>query len=519
LADTVLIYPPYHFQRPSHYLPFVRPTLVLAHLYAVLENTGIKRLKAIDFDIEFDYNNENIDHFIKKAIERVERLKPDVIAISCKAAQFPFSALFSREYKLLHPDVTIVLGGWMPTLAPEVVLRLSNCDAVIRGEGERSLSELIKNVNKDRWPIKGVSYVKHNGEMEIVHNPNSQVLSQQELDDLPLPNYGILPHLNRYQPSYRKRCFSVEASRGCTNQECIFCWNSTENCDTSWRAKSPKRVVKEIRYLVDKYRAQIIFFSDDNFGAKPLWLSEFISLMKTEFKEGEVEYIASMRLDSMDPSMLKDLYQSGLRTVFHGVESGSPMSWKILGKNYAQDITRQYILDLIKKEVENGIIPTCSFIVAFPNETEKEINETISLCKELADRGSLFSLQILAPNEGSLLFKQYRNQIMFCDLNTEFGESENLNPALRAVFGERLNEFSNYLPDYKLIEPSIPIDKLKKYFTTMKDFVSQANQINILKAQQSQRQTKLASTWNNNVRKKEQSRLSVLIKRLFRRSI
>jgi radical SAM superfamily enzyme YgiQ (UPF0313 family) len=509
---VVLVYPPYHFKPTLHYLPYVRPTLVLAHLYAVLEEAGVDRLEAIDLDLEFNNYDEGVDYFLEEATRRVEKSTPDVVCLSCKAAQFPFSALFSRRYKLLHPEAKIVMGGWMPTLAPETVLRLSGCDAVVRGEGERALPELVKRIDEREWSIEGVSYTAPEGG-RVVHNPNSKPLTREELDALPLPRYDVLPPMQRYQPRYRKRCFSVEASRGCPNHQCIFCWNSTRNCETGWRAKSPRRVVQEIRRLVDKYGAQVVFFTDDNFGAEPMWLKEFISLMKTEFKPGEVEYSASMRVDTLDPSTLGDLYRSGLRTAFHGIESGSPRHWETLRKNFDPKVTRQYIVDLVRKEAENGILPMCSFIMGFPRETEEDLDETSSLCRDLANLGAVFSLQILAPNEGTALFEDYPNLIEPFDHYREFGESENLSPELRAVFGERLEEFIGALPDFRLVKPSMPLDKFKEKCSLMIDMVSPANESNILK---SHRFRALATPFQTSPRKEPQGRFLNILRRLLK---
>jgi len=429
--------------------------------------------------LEFDHCEADVDHFLARAIELVENATPDVIGLSCKAAQFPFSALFSRKYKQLHPETKIVIGGWMPTLAPEPTLRLSCCDAVVRGEGERSFLQLIREIDAETWDIDGVSYRSRGKEQEIIHNPNSRVLSQEELDCLPLPRYEVLPPLERYQPGRIKPCFSVQASRGCPNHSCIFCWNSTKNCDTSWRARSPERVIEEIKHLVDTYGAQVIFFTDDCFGAEEVWLKRFTSQMRAEFTPGEVEYVASVRVDAVNKAMLRDLFGSGMRTIFHGIECGSPRCWNSLGKNLKPFITRQYILDLIEMEVTNRLSPICSFIVAFPGQTEEDLDQTISLCEELADRGSLFSLQVLAPNEGTALFdvKQYRDLIRPYDLYAEFGESENLNPELRAVFGDKLAEFFDHLPDFKLVQPSMPIDQLKRKYSRLGEICSYSGAI------------------------------------------
>jgi radical SAM superfamily enzyme YgiQ (UPF0313 family) len=422
-------------------------------------------VNAIDLDLEYTDSHHSIDFFLEHAINQVAHTHPDVICISCKAAQFPFTALFTRKYQEAYPDSKIIIGGWMPTLAPDSVLQMTPCDAVIRGEGERSLPELLHVINDDAWTVNGVSYreKQHN---QIVHNPNAQRLSQKELDALPFPDYTILPDLHRYQPTKVKTSFSVQASRGCVNHQCIFCWNSTTNCDTSWRARSPHRVVEEIRFLVDTYGAEVIFFADDCFGADYNWLLTFTQLMKSEFQPGELEYIASMRVDSVPVSLLPDLFASGIRTIFHGIESGSPRCWKTLQKNLHPTITRQYILELIEKEIQNRISPICSFIVAFPEETEDDLDQTLSFCEELALRGTIFSLQILAPNEGTSLYytPKHRKQLMPFDIYTEFGESENINPEQRQVLGTQLHEFMTALPDFRLITPTIPMNVLKQKY-------------------------------------------------------
>ena len=453
--------------------PFSRPTLVLAHLYAVLESHGFTQLSVFDLDLVFTESQDTIDYYIEQATSLVEKTKPEILCLSCKVAQFPFVSLFSRQYKQIHPQAKIVLGGWMPTLSPDVTLRMVPCDAIIRGEGEKSLPQLLHVIDEDAWTIHGVSYFNKK-KSQVIHNPNAKPLTQAELDQLPLPHYDILPSLQEYQPQSIKPCYSVQASRGCINHQCVFCWNSTQNCATSWRARSPYRVVEEIQMLADQYAAQVIFFADDSFGADMQWLQTFTSLMKRSFRQGEIEYISSMRIDSVTPQILPDLFDSGMRTIFHGIESGSPRCWKTLGKNLAPSITRQTIIKLVEQEIQNRLSPICSFIVGFPGETEEDLDLTISLCEELALRGSIFSLQILAPNEGTALYydPQIKDKIIPIDLYYEFGESENINPEQRKVLGEQLNEFKESLPDFRLIQPSMSLDRLKEKYARLGQIAS-----------------------------------------------
>lgn len=471
LTKVALIYPPYHYHPPAW--PFSRPTLVLAHLYAVLENRGFTQLSVFDLDLAFTESQFPIKYYIEQATSLVEKTKPEVLCLSCKVAQFPFVSLFSRQYKRVHPYVKIVLGGWMPTLSPEVTLQMSSCDAIIRGEGEKSLPQLLNEIDEEVWNIHGVSYLNKT-ENKVIHNPNAKPLTQTELNELPLPRYDVLPPLQEYQPQAIKPSYSVQASRGCINHQCIFCWNSTRNCATNWRARSPYRVIEEIQGLVEQYAAKVIFFTDDSFGADKQWLQTFTSLMKRSFQQGEIEYIASMRIDSVTPQILPDLFASGMRTIFHGIESGSPRCWKTLGKNLPPSITRQSIIQLIEQEIQNRLSPICSFIVGFPGETETDLDLTISLCEDLALRGSIFSLQILAPNEGTALYydPQIKDKIIPLDLYHEFGESENINPEQRKVLGEHLKEFKESLPDFRLIQPAMPLPQLKEKYTRLGQIAS-----------------------------------------------
>jgi radical SAM superfamily enzyme YgiQ (UPF0313 family) len=174
-------------------------------------------------------------------------------------------------------------------------------------------------------------------------------------------------------------------------------------------------------------------------------------------------------------------------------------------------------VDLAKEELGEGILPMYSFIFGFPGETEEDLDETKSLCKDLADVGSVFSLQILAPNEGTTLFSDHINLIETSDLYREFGESENLSPELRAVFGERLNEFVDALPDFRLVKLSMPFEKFKEKCFNMIDEVSKANESNILRMQRSSTQTVTHSPHPQEVGKEAESRLASTIKQLLKR--
>jgi anaerobic magnesium-protoporphyrin IX monomethyl ester cyclase len=441
------------------------PPLTIALLSAILEKANFN-VDVIDFDLLFNHSREPIDFFLNNAIECVENKNPDVICLTCMTAQFPFVALFSKQYKKRHPETKIITGGWMPTLNPELFFKVADCDIVVRGEGDKTLPQLLKCITHDAWSINGISY-QHKNTQQIIHTPNSIPLSETELDDLPFPKYDLLPPLSTYQPEFRNYAFVVQASRGCINHQCIFCWNSTSNCINNWRARSPSNIITEIRHLVDNYNGFNFTFADDSFGAQPDWLTKFIFLMQKEFKPHEIEYGCSMRIDTGNTKSLKDLYATGLRTVFYGIESGSPRLWKVLRKNYPANVNRNYIIDKVKNAIDLGITPKCSFIIGLPTETENDLEKTISLCNELNTMGAIFSFQLLVPNEGTELFTLYESSIELFNVYQELGFFDSFWPNLRRVFRNRFREFFPFLPDNKWLKPEIPLNSFKKKYSVL----------------------------------------------------
>ena len=467
MKNFVLLYPPFTFK--EHVL--VQPPLPIAHLHSVLEEAKVGNVEAVDLDLEFDHSTRSIDYFLDQAVKRLERLEPTAICISCKSAQFPFSILFTRKYKALHPETKVIMGGWMPTLAPDSALQLSGCDAVVRGEGERALPNLLRRIDDKGWNIDGVSYVSSAGG-DIVHNPNSVLLSQKELDLLPYPNFESLPPLQKYQPRFRNAYLTIETSRGCPNHRCIFCWNSTKYCDTSWRARSPERVVNEIEFMVNKYAANYFSFADDCFGADPHWLDEFISLMNTRMDPDQIMYGCPMRIDHLNEETLERLRKTGLTRLFHGIESGSPRMWKTLGKNLDSGVTEERIIRIVKKEIELGIDPQMSVMIGLPEETEEDIDKTLTLCRHLADVGAHFAVHLLNPYEGTKVCDSHPESIKPFDMYGELNEIDNFDTDFRKVFAEHMADLSIRLPDFKWIQPLTPYDVFKRKYFELRQITS-----------------------------------------------
>lgn len=242
----------------GEYLP---PPLAMLQLAAFLEH------KENNWDLEvLDCQAENIRwHGLKR---RIESSDPDVVVVSSLATCNAYTVLRTVALvKEIDPQIKTVIGGQHFTaLAQESLEQYPEIDFIIRGEGELTLLELVKNLSEDKSPglVKGLSYHHNN---QVVHNLPRPLI--QNLDDLPHPGYHFLEdHMDKYH--FKMMAYSgsgyglVEASRGCQYQ-CTFCsqwsyWGSQQ------RAKSPERIVDEMENLYHNYGISFQWLTDDNLG-------------------------------------------------------------------------------------------------------------------------------------------------------------------------------------------------------------------------------------------------------------
>jgi radical SAM superfamily enzyme YgiQ (UPF0313 family) len=112
----------------------------------------------------------------------------------------------------------------------------------------------------------------------------------------------------------------------------------------------------------------------------------------------QMPFKAEMRCDQLDPEICKLLKQAGCVRAKIGIETGSNR----LLKEIQKDETREEILAGCKM-LEDAEVPyTAYLMLGFPSETNEDVDETISLAKQI--NASYFSLSILSPYFGTKLY-------------------------------------------------------------------------------------------------------------------
>ncbi len=242
--------------------------------------------------------------------------KYDVIGISTYFYNALFQKRIVRFLKNINPSSIIFLGGYLPTLSYEkIVKELDYVDCMIIGEGEETCIQLMNNIeNKKLWGnIKGLVYKSNNS---IINTGRRNVVCN--LDDLPFPK----------RLEYEYKTINVITSRGCYGH-CNFCGITEfyEKCEgRKIRRRSARNVVSEIQELKRKIPTlESINFNDDNFALSSeqdkKWFDEFFS--EIVHCNINLNYSVLLRANDICRSVtqLKKYKLIGLNNIFIGIES------------------------------------------------------------------------------------------------------------------------------------------------------------------------------------------------------
>ncbi len=362
------------------------PPLGLLHIAAVLEKEGIQVevwpadvLKLGWWEIE----------------QEIRRFEPDLIGVTSTTENRFQSFRLIKSAKKVYPQALTILGGPHASMAAEDALsHIPELDLVVKGEGEMTMVELCQALEKKKdlsslADIKGISF-QQNG--KIVSNPARPAI--QDLDSLPFPAFHLVP-FEKYNFRFEVPgqgmlpAINTITSRGCPFN-CNFCATPI-NWGRRVRMRSAQNVIKEIETLIEKYKAQVIFFFDDTFNANPKRVEEICDLIME--RKLKIFWKCDVRLDLIDKPLLEKMKKAGLFHLSFGLEAGSE---RVRNKIVNKKVNIRDFHNLVRWCRELEIIPNAFFIFSHPTETWEEAQETIKIIEQYKDKieGSIAILHI-----------------------------------------------------------------------------------------------------------------------------
>lgn len=426
------------------------PPLNLVELASYLIENGFKNTKILD--LNFDLKNKfNIDNLVFKSTDKILKQKPDIICITCNAVQFPFVCELSKELKL-KTKCPVVVGGVMASLDSKLVLKLTKADFAIKGEGELTLLELLRFVQKKTAlkNINGLSYTDKTG--KIINNKDRKLLN---LDDLPFPHFNLI---SKNLKNNKNIWFT--ASRGCA-YKCKFC--SGNDIWHFQRRKNPSVIERQLKTLKTKYGIKNFVFGDDCLTLNKNWLKELCF----QIEPLKLKWGCLARIDLIDKEILKYIKKAGCRHIYHGIESGSEQVRKKLDKKMSD--SNISILNTIKTELKAGFSVTCSLMTGIPFETECDIIKTFELAKQIKKAGGHIQLWLLTPYHGLKILKEYKKQLVKIDRQSSNLQNDVFDKGQFFLYSGFINKYSKYNPDNFIFLPKrMTVGKFIKKFNDMR---------------------------------------------------
>ena len=308
----------------------------------------------------------------------------------------------AKAVKRLHPKLPIIFGGWHPTLVTDQTLRAEFVDAVVRGQGELTLLELVQRLARGE-SLRGVHGLSFKDEDGIHHEPERRVAN---INDLPVPAFH-LANFDAYAASVGFRQLSYTTSVGCP-YACNYCTDMVFY-NRRFNAYKADRVVNELTDLVPRYRIREVALFDSNFLVD---IKRALAIARGIVASG-VKFLWNFQASTdflwrMSDDEVRLLGESGVSHMGFGTESASKPVLKLMNKHH-QNV--EQMVETARKANLADIRVTFNVILGYPGENETDRQETFRIMSEIAREYSnvSFSPNIFTPYPGIPIWPQLKD--------------------------------------------------------------------------------------------------------------
>jgi radical SAM superfamily enzyme YgiQ (UPF0313 family) len=345
---------------------------------------------------------------VRETIIRLLREQtPQVVGLSIMTFQRRTAARIIEMVRALKPDAKIVVGGYDPSLAPQIYETM-NIDYLIRGEGEVTFRDLLRAM-EGSGTLEHISGLSYRDAGKWVRNPPRSP-HRLESGEIRPPNRN-----SRVLEGYTllgRQVDVIETSRGCT-YDCSFC-SIIEMRGRNFFTYSFERVLADIRDARE-HGARTIFLVDDNIM---LNVKRFEALCESIIDAGlnNLDYFVQAMTSSIanhGETLAPLMKRAGFRYVFLGIENILETDLEFLrasSKNTARDHGQQSgnaTLKAINYLHRNDMLVVGGLIVGNPNDTRESIEANLEFARHYVDWPYI---QHPTPYPGTPMTKDFRDQ-------------------------------------------------------------------------------------------------------------
>ncbi len=355
------------------------------YLCRALENAGF----SVDFR-DYQLNSYDDPFLIRNILSFMDDPAP-FVGFSCMANLLPFALLAMKEFKALHPDKFLILGGVGPKCVEEKIMeRFPWVDCICVGEAEITGPEMlgVLKAGGDLASVPGLVIRSRDG--GILRTPPRPRI--KDLDSVPFPAFHKVD-LKKY------RGYGVMSSRGCP-YPCTFC-SVAPVWDHESTYRSVTNIVEEMKLLHEEGGVEMFLFQDEFFVCnKPKVMSFCRELEKAGLR---VLWKAFGRVDLTDREMMEAMSKTGCVELRFGIETGSDRMLTRVKKGFTAEAAIARVSEGIK------LFPRVDafYMWGFPFETMEDFHQTVFQMVMLRMMGARILPSLLCLLPQSELYQEY----------------------------------------------------------------------------------------------------------------
>jgi anaerobic magnesium-protoporphyrin IX monomethyl ester cyclase len=388
----------------------------IAYIAAVLRRAGH----------EVVIYNQDVHHYPDAHLtETLDSSHFDVVGVGVIAGYYQYRKLLdlSRAINAAKNRPFYVLGGHGPSPEPEYFLKKTGADAVIIGEGEETIIDVLDALATSRSLSTVAGTAFREGDRVEVNERRPLV---EDVDSLPLPAYDLFP-MDYYRLLRLPNCsvtdfvMPILTGRGCTFS-CTFCYRM----DEGFRPRSSESIIEEIRYLQQTYRITYFGFSDELLMSS---VKRATALCEDFLRSGlKFKWSCNGRLNYARSELLELMKRAGCVFINYGIEA---MDDRVL-KKMQKGLTVKQIVRGIEETLDAGISPGLNIIFGNLGDNRETLHKDVEFLLKYDDGAQMRTIRPVTPYPGSALYYHAIETGLLKDVE-EFYERKHLNSDLVSV--------------------------------------------------------------------------------------
>lgn len=390
------------------------------------------------------------DLSVEQTVTRALDNDPHVVGITCTTPLYHVAVAISERIKQISPKTAVVFGGPHPAALPIPTLRTSSADFVAKGEGEVCFPAIIDSVFHNKSP-EHIASIVYNWKGQEGDNVNymryikdkkakSSFTPPLDLNEIAYPDRTLFAYNEYidYARDFDGPQTMAMFSRGCPGK-CAFCGAA----DTLVRFRDLENIYDELDHIAS-LGIRNIAVNDDTYTSN----KKRVLKLSREIIERQYGFNISvqLRLDQIGREICDAMFESGVKHVGPGIESGNDLIIRQIGKGPKE--SKENMRGKIRLLQDYDWKIRNSYVFGMPGETEEQIMETIEFAKELGADENAFSILVPYPDSPLWAHAKKKGQVDDYMDFSKFLYYHEVGCNLSQVSTERLLELHEFAYEY-----------------------------------------------------------------------